>query len=635
MGTPSNQILLLTADEKNFNTIKKLLSGTVFNSGAIQWTDDIDRAIDFLGRHPFDAFLLDLDIEDDAGAGVLNNGLLNNGLLNNIIRQTSQVPVIILTDCGGPNGGSRFIQEGAQDYLCKSELDGQLLEHSIRFAIERHRMLRELEQRRNQLADDEKLFRSIIDKNADGMVIVDHSGRIKLINPAAEKITGKKTHDIAGKLLDYIGGDFQVTDDAIVAAFPCRTGEDALLEIRLVPIQWEGEPAYLACLRDVSERKKLEKDLLIEKERLDIALRSIGDGVIATDKNGCVVMVNRVAEEMTGQSREKIKGRKVDGILNITLKENCVIPDDCVERVADEKHDFSYGVTLLGGTSGERVIEYSCAPIFDKQRDIIGYVFVIRDITVRQKMAEQMLKVKKLDSLGSVASKLAHEYDNVLTVLLGNIAITKNKADSRGALFRMLDKAEKSTARARELTTQLHGFARQEETRQKRGSIVTLLQEVVQEQLTAPLISCKWNVPRDLWPVEFNRDLMFAALGNIVRNAVESMSMGGELDIRMENVLLSERMYYPLKSGSYIKIVITDSGKGMANEILQKIFDPFFTTRKDATGIGLSSAFSIIRKHEGTIEAESQIGKGSTFTLILPAAVSSGHAHYIKNGGQE
>jgi signal transduction histidine kinase len=239
-------------------------------------------------------------------------------------------------------------------------------------------------------------------------------------------------------------------------------------------------------------------------------------------------------------------------------------------------------------------------------------------------MAEELIKVQKLESLGVVAGKLAHDYDNVFTVILGNISIAKTLLEDNPRVLNMLEKSEKSALRARELTNQLHTFSRVGAYYQRTISISKSLQEVVKDILedrtpAAAPITLRWQITDSLWDVEFDKDQMNTALGNIVKNAAEAMPNGGLLQITLENRLVSEKMHLPIKSGSYIKISIKDNGIGMGKEIQQKIFDPFFTTKEKATGMGLTTAFSIIRDHQGTLEVESQKGKGSHFTVYLPS----------------
>jgi signal transduction histidine kinase len=299
---------------------------------------------------------------------------------------------------------------------------------------------------------------------------------------------------------------------------------------------------------------------------------------------------------------------------------------------------LSYGSVTINGHGSEMIIDYSCAPILDKENHVSGYVFVIRDITVQKKMAEEMIKVRKLESLGMIAGGLAHEYDNVFTVILGNITIAKSlaakKKNENISLVDMLDKAEQSALNAGDLTNQLHNFSKSSGPFMKEASIVRLLRQVTKEVLENPTVTvpftCQWEIPHDLWSVEFNWDQMCTALRNIVKNAAESMPNGGTLEIKLENAVVSKKMFLPLESGNYVKISLTDHGQGMEEDMLQNIFDPFFTTKEKRAGMGLTTAFSIVQQHQGTIQVEPRVGIGTTFNLFLPVVVP-----YSRQEGRE
>jgi two-component system cell cycle sensor histidine kinase/response regulator CckA len=260
-------------------------------------------------------------------------------------------------------------------------------------------------------------------------------------------------------------------------------------------------------------------------------------------------------------------------------------------------------------------------------------VFILRDTTIQQKMIEEMIKVRKLGSLGMVAGKLAHDFDNVFTVILGNLSMAKSRLSGNAQVLDMLEKSEKSALRARDLTNQLHTFSRVGGSYRKSSSIIKLAREVIKDlqadsMREGPELHCQWDIADNLWEVEFNRDQLYTALWNIMKNAREAMPRGGQVEITMENTVISEKknahLHLHLKSGSYVKTSIKDHGSGIENEILKNIFDPFFTTKEKATGMGLTTAFSIIRDHQGTIEVTSEKDVGSTFTLFLPSWVSLG-----------
>ncbi len=596
-------ILLVEDNPVDALFIREMLADMEFTLCQVQWVDLVSRGKQWLEEHPgeVDLVLLDLYLPDSQGMDTILN-------FKSFI---PGIPIIVLTGLDRKEMAKDSIKEGAQDYIYKNDLDPRILESSLRFALERHRLTRKLEKRKNQVKESERRFRRIIEKNVDGILILGHDGQVKFINPAGEKILGKARTELPHRLL----GQALDPGESLELHVLEKEEETRFVEIRVKEIDWEGERAYLASTRDITERKELEKSLALEKEQLDITLRSIGDGVVATDRDGRILLINPAAQQMTGWLQQRALGRPISRVLRLELSPG---PGD--------HHPLFYGTTISTLNGNEIVIDYSRAPILDKENQVIGYVFTIRDITLQQRMAEEMLKIQKLESLGKVARNLSHEYDNVFTVILENISAAKNRLEENDRVFKMLEKSEKSAVRAKKLTQQLHTFSRAGASYQKNISLVKLLQDVVKDILAdeTPAVLCQWDIPRDLWPLEFDREQMYSALWNIIKNARESMPNGGRIEIVMQNTTISGKKHLPLKSGSYVKISIKDHGIGIEGKMLQKIFDPFFTTKEKATGIGLTTSFSIIRHHQGTIEVQSEKGVGSTFTVFLPAVAAPG-----------
>jgi PAS domain S-box-containing protein len=593
-------ILLVEDNPVDALFIREMLSEMKFTLCHLQWVDLVSKGKQWLEEHPgeVDLVLLDLFLPDSRGMDTILN-------FKTFI---SRIPIVVLTGLDEKEMAKDAIKEGAQDYIYKNDLDSGILENSLRFAIERHQLIMQLEKRKNQVRESELRFRRIIEKNVDGILILSHEGQIKFINPAGEKILGKAWGELSNHLFDR---ELHLSE-SVELHVVWKEEETRFVEIRGKEIEWEGKRAYLASIRDITERKQLEKSLAVEKEQLDITLRSIGDGVIATDKDGDILLINPAAQRMTGWPQQRALGQHISRVLELDLS-----PEQA------DHPPFFFGTTISTLNGNEIVIDYSRAPILDKENQVIGYVFIIRDITLQQRMAEEMIKIQKLESLGKVARKLSHEYNNVFTVILGNISTAKNLLAEDDRVFKMLEKSEKSALQAKKLTNQLHTFSRAGASYQKKVSMVKLLQDVVKDILgdEMPAVHCQWNIPRDLWSVEFDRDQMYSAFWNIIKNAKESMPDGGKLEIGIQNTVITEKMLLPLKSGNYVKISIKDHGVGMEKEMLQNIFDPFFTTKEKTTGIGLTTSFSIIRDHQGTIEVESEKGVGSTFTVLLPAVV--------------
>ena len=280
--------------------------------------------------------------------------------------------------------------------------------------------------------------------------------------------------------------------------------------------------------------------------------------------------------------------------------------------------------TILVARDGtERVIADSAAPIRDREGGVIGAVLVFRDVTAKQKSEAELLKESKLESVGLLAGGIAHDFNNILQGILGNLSLARMNAHSTEKMIERLAGVEKSALRAKDLTQQLVMFARGGAPIRKQVQITGLVKDAATFALAGSNVTCEFSLGGDIWPVEVDEGQFRQVINNITLNAMQSMPEGGKIEARVENVELMAGHLPPLSAGKYVKISIRDNGTGIKPEHLPRIFDPYFTTRKQARGLGLASAYSVVRKHDGRINVETQVGKGSIFQIYLPASAKS------------
>ncbi|MDY6861353.1 MAG: PAS domain S-box protein, partial [Thermodesulfobacteriota bacterium] len=377
--------------------------------------------------------------------------------------------------------------------------------------------------------------------------------------------------------------------------------------------------------RDITERKMAEEALSAEKERLNVTLRSIGDGVIATDVNGEIVLMNRVAEELTGYTQQEAVGNPLSVVFHIVNEKTRKPCENHVDRVLE-----TGGITglanhtlLIARDGTERILSDSGSPILDKDGKIIGVVLVFRDITSKYKIEEELQKIQKLESIGFLAGGIAHDFNNILTGILGNITLAKMYSSPEGKVFSKLIQAEKASLRAKDLTQQLLTFSRGGAPVKEVTSIKELIKDNVNFALRGSNVRCEFKISEDLWPVEIDKGQISQVINNIVINADQAMPEGGIIRVWAENITIGtqdQEQGLPLQGGKYIKLSIKDQGMGITQEYLQKIFDPYFSTKQKGSGLGLSTSYSIIKKHDGHIIAESEMGVGTTLYIYLPAS---------------
>jgi PAS domain S-box-containing protein len=384
-----------------------------------------------------------------------------------------------------------------------------------------------------------------------------------------------------------------------------------------------GATLTISTCRDITERKKAQDALAEEKERLVVTLRSIGDGVIVTDTDGTVTLMNRVAEELTGWHGEEGLGRPLPVVFNI-INEGTRLPcENPVQKVLSKGLivGISNHTALIKRDGTELIIADSAAPIRDRGSRIVGVVLVFRDITAQYRIEAELQKMAKLESLGLLAGGLAHDFNNLLTAIMGNISFVKMHIEPGTKDFERLAAAESATDRATDLTRQLLTFAKGGAPIKKATAIADIVMESVGFALSGSNVGCEYSVPEGLWAADVDKGQMAQVFNNLAINALHAMPDGGTIKISFENVCLPENSFLNLKKGDYVKIIFKDQGSGISEEHIARIFDPYFTTKKQGSGLGLATAFSILKRHDGYITVESEVAAGTSFYIYLPATV--------------
>ncbi len=368
-------------------------------------------------------------------------------------------------------------------------------------------------------------------------------------------------------------------------------------------------------------KHEMERRLKESQQWLTTTLKSIGDAVIATDINGCVIFMNPIAESLTGWKQKEASGKHLKKIFNIINEKTGKQVDDPVTRVLRE--GIVVGLanhTLLISKDGtRRSIDDSGAPIKDENGKIIGVVLVFRDVSEKRRIEQELMKADKLNSLGILAGGIAHDFNNILTAILGNIILAKEFTRPGEKIYERLIEAEKASLRAKDLAQQLLTFSSGGAPIKKTMFISELLKESALFALSGSNVQCEFSISNNLWAVEIDEGQINQAINNLIINAIQSMPEGGRIKLTAENVTVSEGE----KKGRYVKISIVDQGIGIPKEHLPKIFEPYFTTKQKGSGLGLAIVYSIIKKHDGYIEVETELGVGTTFKVYLPASLKN------------
>jgi len=382
-------------------------------------------------------------------------------------------------------------------------------------------------------------------------------------------------------------------------------------------INVNNTPCVISVFDDITDLLRAEEALREEHERLEVTLKSIQDAVIATNIENEIILMNDSAEQITGWNRADCMGMQLNRVLTIY---DSSTKNGIYNSPGEDNRYSSFNSTFKNRNGDLLFIGYSSSPIHDRDNTVIGRVIVFRDVTDNIRIQEELLKIQKIESVGVLAAGIAHDFNNMLSVVIGNTALAKMDETINADLSEILDEIEIAARYASKVTAQLLSFSKGWSPVKEWSSIAELLQEYISFSLRGSNVRYKLDLVTDLWPVNIDRAQVGQVLQNIIINADQAMCDGGEIVVTCTNEIVeSVNNQHSLVPGKYISISISDTGPGIEPDVLPRIFDPFFTTKEKGNGLGLSTAYGIIQKHNGIIDVTSEPGKGTRFTIFLPA----------------
>ncbi len=549
-------------------------------------------------------------------------------------------------------------------------------------------LLRDLAKLRKQIAglkasqsglrENEDALRRIRDfnpalLNTIGMSIVNPEGTILLMNKEMETVYGRKA--IGNKCWQLYKDDktrckacplnngfcLGETDTVeIEGMFGGRT-----FQINHTGIIYKGEKAFLEIFQDITERKRYEA-ILSARAHQQAAVADLGQRALSG------INVDDLFKETVGLVAQALGVKMVD-ILELLPDRNALllragvgwrkgsinsatVPSGkgshagytlhCREPVIVPDHSKETRFTTSPLLKEHKVDSGICVMIAGRHRPfgILGAhtkskrVFTEDDIHFLQTVAnvlaaaierkhseEELIRAQKLESVGILAGGISHDFNNLMTIVLGNISLAKLDINPENENYERLTEAEKAIIRSRDLTQKLLDFAQGAAIDKEAISISSLLSDSVCFVLTGSRIRCDLQVPDDLWMVEADERQMRQVFQNLTFNAEQAMPDGGDVTVKAENVHIRTEDSSALKEGRYVKVSIKDNGRGIPEKALPKIFDPYFTSQRlgpaKGLGLGLAITYSIIKNHKGYIDVSSRVKEGTLFTIYLPASV--------------
>jgi PAS domain S-box-containing protein len=556
-----------------------------------------------------------------------------------VIQNRYDVPVIYLTAHSDPATLARAKLTGPFGYILKP-FEARDLATQIEIVLYKHQADRQLREQREWLS-------VTLSSIGDAVIATDSGGRITFINPVAASLTGWPTAEAVGRPLKEVFHIVNertrtVVDDPVTKVLQTgtiiglanhtvlirRDGKDIPIDDSGAPIRdQEGRiQGVVLVFRDVSERRRAEA----EREKLLSAIEQAGEAVVITDSKGTIEYVNPAFEHITGYTRSEAGGQ--------TFR---ILKSGLQDRAFYEQlwKTISSGGTFQGRLINKRkdgtlyTVDATISPVFDGSGHITGYVAVKRDVTDQLALEEQFHQSQKMEAVGRLAGGVAHDFNNMLGIILGHSELAMDQVIPASPLHADLEEIQRAAQRSANLTRQLLAFARKQTTspiildlNDTVSGMIKMLRRIIGEE-----INLAWMPGANLWPVKIDPAQTDQLLANLCVNARDAIDGVGQISIETRNVVIeevhcSERI--GCRPGQYVMLAVSDDGCGMDEETLDRLFEPFFTTKEvgKGTGLGLSTVYGIVQQNGGFIQVSSQPGQGATFKMYLPRTLETAAA---------
>ena len=373
--------------------------------------------------------------------------------------------------------------------------------------------------------------------------------------------------------------------------------------------------------REIEEHKQAEERLVKSEEFIRNILNSVDDGFIVLDRDYRILTANTAYCLQLRRSRSEVIGGRCHELSHGRSRPCFEAGEDCaVQRVFESGQPHSVVHMHFSATGEAAYVENKAYPLRDRDGRVASAIEVINDITEKRLLEEERLKTQKLQSIGTLAGGIAHDFNNLLQGVLGYISIAKLAAGQREKSVAALENAEKALRLSVKLTNQLLTFAKGGKPVKRPITLLPLIENAVKFALSGSHTDYRVTADDGLWMIDADEGQIGQVVQNIAMNAGQAMPEGGRVEILARNVHApGNDLPQNLRPGPYVEIAIKDSGVGIPEQDLSRIFDPYFTTKEKGSGLGLATSYSIMANHDGVIDVRSEVGRGTTFLLYVPA----------------
>jgi PAS domain S-box-containing protein len=536
---------------------------------------------------------------------------------------------------------------------------GTLYVAKLNSSLRKSRLLLEEELNERSRAEEEvqRLSRYnelILNTAGEAIVGLDLQGKVAFVNPAAASMTGYAIEELLGSDLHgmihhtrpdgtpYPTAECPMFRSIKYASFS-RVNDELLWKkdgtsFRAIysssPLIDNGQTlGAVIAFWDITDRIAGEEKLRRLLNQNQMILDAAGEGIVGLDNQGIVTFISPAAARLTGYEIDELIGKNLHDYLHHSKPYGTPYPlEECPMH-----HTLKSGKASLvrdemlwrkNGTCFDAT--YFSNPIIENDI-VIGAVVTFWDVTER-KQTEAALreserarekehqKTANLEALSHLAGGIAHDFNNLLMAILGNLSLGMVKSDEGNPLYQIIQKAEQATLKARGLAQQMLTFAKGGTPDKKHILLPDLIKEAAGFATVGSSARCEIAIPDHLWAIEADPDQITQVIQNLVINAAQAMPTGGTIKVGAEDIVLTADCDLPLSGGRYVRIHVQDHGIGIPPENRDEVFNPYFTTKEEGTGLGLTSVYSIVKKHGGYVTFDSETDFGTIFHVYLPAS---------------
>lgn len=646
-------VLLIEDNLAEARLLQEFLKGESLSGFHLIHVKRLHDALHQLQTCCFDIILLDLTLPDSQGLASLDA----------LIQCVPKLPIVVLTNTNDDKLAIEAVRHGAQDYLVKRHVNQEVLVRSLRYAIERKQAseaLREanevletrVQERTAELARANELLTQEIDQRQrvqERLELAQKAGKIGSFewdlqsnhvtwSAELEALYGQVPGSFGTRCspwLHMLHPDDQArVDRDLQHAVRDRSAFDT--EFRILhpsqEIRWiaakgsvlheAGIPLRMIGIHiDITERKASEQKIAEQAALIDITT----DAIFVTTLDHHILFWNKGAERLYGWQVHEVLNRSVTELLH--ADDQSTLPLQDIRQILTETGEWQGELQHITNANKTILVQSRWTLVRDEQNRSKSILIVNTDITEKKQFEAQFLRAQRLESLGTLASGIAHDLNNILTPILVIAKLLPIKLpDLDEKNQQMLKTIETSAQCGADLVKQILLFARGGEGKRASlhlGTVVLEVEKIIR-QTFPKLIEIETIVAPDVWMVWADATQLHQVLMNLCVNARDAMPQGGTLTILVDNVSIDEayaRRHIDAKVGDYVVIVVADTGTGIPPDIVNHIFDPFFTTKDvgKGTGLGLSAVLGITKSHGGFVDVQSEVGQGSQFKIFLPA----------------